>query len=80
MPRRYLTRVMQDLASAGLVGSRSGPGGGYILMCRKRNSNAAGPVGCLRRRRAERLFNLSANAAHLRRLLLDPALARKEAS
>lgn len=31
VPRRYLTRVMQDLAAAGLVGSRSGPGGGYIL-------------------------------------------------
>lgn len=31
VPRRYLTRVMQDLAAADLVGSRSGPGGGYIL-------------------------------------------------
>lgn len=31
VPRRYLTRVMQDLAAAGLVDSRSGPGGGYIL-------------------------------------------------
>ena len=31
VPRRYLTRVMQDLAAAGLVGSRSGPGGGYVL-------------------------------------------------
>lgn len=31
VPRRYLTHVMQDLAAAGVVGSRSGPGGGYIL-------------------------------------------------
>ncbi|WP_417849469.1 RrF2 family transcriptional regulator [Thalassoglobus sp.] len=31
VPRRYLTRVMQDLATAGLVSSRSGPGGGYEL-------------------------------------------------
>jgi len=30
-PRRYLTRVMQDLAAADLVTSRSGPGGGYLL-------------------------------------------------
>lgn len=31
VPRRYLTRVMQDLAVAELVDSRSGPGGGYLL-------------------------------------------------
>lgn len=31
VPRRYLTRVLQDLAAAGLVSSRSGPGGGYVL-------------------------------------------------
>ena len=31
VPRRYLTRVLQDLAAAGLVQSRSGPGGGYVL-------------------------------------------------
>lgn len=31
VPRRYLTRVMQALAAAGLVSSRSGPGGGYLL-------------------------------------------------
>jgi Rrf2 family protein len=31
VPRRYLTRVLQDLAAAGLVKSRPGPGGGYEL-------------------------------------------------
>ncbi|MEM6688888.1 MAG: Rrf2 family transcriptional regulator [Planctomycetota bacterium] len=31
VPRRYLTRVMQDLAAAEVVGSKSGPGGGYLL-------------------------------------------------
>lgn len=31
VPRRYLTRVMQDLATAEMVVSRSGPGGGYEL-------------------------------------------------
>lgn len=31
IPRRYLTRVLQDLAAHGLVASRSGPGGGYEL-------------------------------------------------
>ena len=31
VPRRYLTRVLQGLASEGLVASRSGPGGGYVL-------------------------------------------------
>lgn len=30
-PRSYLTRVLQDLAAAGLVQSRPGPGGGYEL-------------------------------------------------
>ncbi len=30
-PRRYLHRVLQDLVTAGLVASRSGPGGGYEL-------------------------------------------------
>jgi len=33
VPRRYLTRVLQDLVAAGLVQSRPGPGGGYEL-CR----------------------------------------------
>jgi Rrf2 family transcriptional regulator, nitric oxide-sensitive transcriptional repressor len=32
VPRRYLTRVLQDLVGAGLVSSRSGPGGGYVLV------------------------------------------------
>ncbi|MEM9368065.1 MAG: Rrf2 family transcriptional regulator [Planctomycetota bacterium] len=31
VPRRYLTRVLQDLAANGLVTSRPGPGGGYEL-------------------------------------------------
>jgi Rrf2 family nitric oxide-sensitive transcriptional repressor len=31
VPRRYLARVLQDLAASGLVRSRSGPGGGYEL-------------------------------------------------
>lgn len=31
VPRRYLHRVLQDLAIAGLVNSRPGPGGGYEL-------------------------------------------------
>jgi Rrf2 family protein len=34
VPRRYLTRVLQDLASAGLVQSKPGPGGGYELVKR----------------------------------------------
>lgn len=33
VPRRYLHRVLQDLVVAGLVTSRSGPGGGYELDC-----------------------------------------------
>lgn len=32
VPRRYLHKVLQDLVQAGLVHSRSGPGGGYSLM------------------------------------------------
>ena len=31
VPRRYLTRVLQDLAAAGVCHSRPGPGGGYVL-------------------------------------------------
>lgn len=31
VPRRYLHKVLQDLVIAGLVRSRSGPGGGYSL-------------------------------------------------
>lgn len=34
VPRRYLTRVLQDLCAAGLVQSRPGPGGGYELIPR----------------------------------------------
>ena len=36
VPRRYLARVLQDLAASGLVRSRPGPGGGYEL-CRATN-------------------------------------------
>lgn len=32
VPRRYLNRVLQDLAGAQLVRSRPGPGGGYELL------------------------------------------------
>ncbi|MCA9250818.1 MAG: Rrf2 family transcriptional regulator [Phycisphaerales bacterium] len=32
VPRRYLTRVLQDLSTSGMLASRSGPGGGYILI------------------------------------------------
>ncbi|RMF41451.1 MAG: Rrf2 family transcriptional regulator [Planctomycetota bacterium] len=31
VPRRYLHHVLQDLVAAGLVRSRPGPGGGYVL-------------------------------------------------
>lgn len=31
VPRRYLHKVLQDLAKADLVNSRPGPGGGYSL-------------------------------------------------
>lgn len=31
VPRRYLHTVLQELARGGLVTSRSGPGGGYLL-------------------------------------------------
>jgi len=31
VPRRYLHKVLQDLAAADLVQSRPGPGGGYML-------------------------------------------------
>jgi Rrf2 family nitric oxide-sensitive transcriptional repressor len=31
VPRRYLHKVLQDLAQAGLVRSQPGPGGGYSL-------------------------------------------------
>ncbi|MBA2114172.1 RrF2 family transcriptional regulator [Bremerella alba] len=32
VPRRYLHRVLQDLAAAGLLTSRRGPGGGYEII------------------------------------------------
>ena len=32
VPRRYLTRVLQDLCAAGVAHSRPGPGGGYELL------------------------------------------------
>lgn len=32
VPRRYLHRVLQDLAAAELLRSRSGPGGGYEII------------------------------------------------
>lgn len=32
VPRRYLTRVLQDLCAAGMVKSTPGPGGGYQLV------------------------------------------------
>lgn len=31
VPRRYLNKVLKDLVEAGLVLSRPGPGGGYLL-------------------------------------------------
>lgn len=31
VPRRYLTRVLQDLCASGIARSRPGPGGGYEL-------------------------------------------------
>ena len=33
VPRRYLHKVLQDLVRGGLVNSRPGPGGGYLLVC-----------------------------------------------
>lgn len=32
VPRRYLQKVLKDLAKAHLVHSRSGPGGGYAIL------------------------------------------------
>ncbi len=31
VPRRYLNKVLRDLVTSGLVDSRPGPGGGYVL-------------------------------------------------
>lgn len=33
VPRRYLHKVLQDLVRGGLLTSRPGPGGGYLLVC-----------------------------------------------
>ena len=54
VPRRYLTRVLQDLAAAGLVRSRPGPGGGYELVMSDKDLtildvvNAVGPLERIR--------------------------------
>ena len=55
IPRSYLHRVLQDLAAAGLVRSRPGPGGGYE-MARATNKvtildvvNAVSPIERIRR-------------------------------
>lgn len=54
VPRSYLNRVLQDLAAAGLVHSRPGPGGGYEL-AREANAvtildviNAVSPIERIR--------------------------------
>ena len=55
VPRRYLNTVLQDLAEADLVGSRSDPGGGYHLMRDPEQStildvvNAVSPLERIRR-------------------------------
>ncbi|MFI4875190.1 MAG: Rrf2 family transcriptional regulator [Blastopirellula sp. JB062] len=54
VPRRYLHRVLQDLAAVQLVRSRSGPGGGYELSVPPAEItildvvNAVGPVERIR--------------------------------
>jgi Rrf2 family transcriptional regulator, nitric oxide-sensitive transcriptional repressor len=54
IPRRYLSRVLQDLARAGLVHSRPGPGGGYELLAERETLtilqvvNAVSPLARIR--------------------------------
>jgi Rrf2 family nitric oxide-sensitive transcriptional repressor len=54
IPRRYLHKVLQDLARAGLVRSQPGPGGGYALACRPEKTtildvvNAVAPLERIR--------------------------------
>lgn len=55
VPRRYLNKVLQSLAKAKLVQSRSGPGGGYVLACSPDKTtildviNAVTPIERIRR-------------------------------
>jgi Rrf2 family protein len=54
VPRRYLHKVLQSLAKAELVQSRSGPGGGYVLACSPERTtildvvNAVAPIERIR--------------------------------
>ena len=54
VPRRYLNRVLQDLAVAELVSSKPGPGGGYFLQGKPADVsllsvvNAVSPVARIR--------------------------------
>lgn len=54
VPRRYLHKVLQDLSAAELVGSRPGPGGGYMLSADADTVsildviNAVSPLECIR--------------------------------
>lgn len=54
IPRRYLHKVLQDLARAGLVRSQPGPGGGYALACKPEKTtildvvNAVAPLERIR--------------------------------
>jgi Rrf2 family protein len=54
IPRRYLNRVLQDLAAAQIVQSKSGPGGGYALLADHHNLtildviNAVAPIERIR--------------------------------
>ncbi len=54
VPRRYLNRVLQDLGAAGLLYSKPGPGGGYLLTKESENVtildvvNAVSPIERIR--------------------------------